>query len=169
MGLADYVGAREDFGRFILRIAVSDLQAASCLCADILYYVVFNRRADIYIEVVAAGGSGYFSTRFFRGFGAFIGLLFLFRFHATKASGVGASYIAVLVSSVEDRLRVVVIGRATETRGRAVRFTVDVRDFSAIGRAKGCVISTQDLSAKGSGACVRDERFGDFSNFGLGR
>lgn len=49
MDLADHVGAREDFGRLILRIAISDLQAASGLGATILHDVMFYRCADIYI------------------------------------------------------------------------------------------------------------------------
>lgn len=75
----------------------------------------------------------------------------------------------MFISGVKDRFRVVVICRAAKTRGRAVRFTILIRYFSAIRRAKGGVISTKDLSAERSSACISNERVSDFTFGRLGR
>lgn len=75
----------------------------------------------------------------------------------------------MFVSGIDDRFRVIIICRAAEAWGRAVRFVVQIRFLSAIGWAKSCVIPAKDLSAEGSSARIRDEGDCDFADFRYGR
>lgn len=83
VGLADHIRAREDFSLLILRIAISHLQATSCLGANPHDLMMFNRCTDVYIKIITAGSGRDLSIRFFRGFRPLIRLFFYFRFNAT--------------------------------------------------------------------------------------
>lgn len=121
MYLTNYVRAREDLSLLILRIAISDLETASCLGTVLLNDVMLYRGTNINIEIIAASSGRYLSARLARGLSALLGLIFLLRLYATEASSVRAADIAMLIRSLEDGLRVIIVGRATEARSRTVR------------------------------------------------